>query len=46
MQKALTIVVFVYAHQGTPIGNIIRGLVLIYYQALDSDEMRNHLEFL
>ncbi len=35
----------VYAHQQTPIGDIIRGLVLIY-QVLDADEMKNHTEFI
>lgn len=35
----------VYADQRTPIGDIIRGLMLIY-QVLDSDEMKNHVEFL
>ncbi len=35
----------VYAHQQTPIGNIISGLVLIY-QALNRNDMKNHIEFL
>lgn len=35
----------VYAHQRAPIGDIVRGLMLIY-QVLESDEMENHLEFL
>ena len=35
----------VYAHQHTPIGRIIQGLMLIY-QVLDVDDMRNHVEFL
>ncbi len=35
----------IYAHQRTPIGDIVRGLMLIY-QVLESDEMKNHLEFL
>lgn len=35
----------VYAHQRTPVGDIIRGLMLIH-QVLKSDEMENHLEFL
>ena len=34
-----------YAPQGTSIGDIIRGLMLIY-QVLDADEMRRHVEFL
>ena len=34
-----------YAPQGTSIGDIIRGLMLIY-QVLDSDEMQGHVEFL
>ena len=35
----------VYAHQRTPIGEIVRGLMLIY-QVLEFKEMKNHLEFL
>ena len=35
----------VYAHQGKSIGIIIRGLVLIY-EVLDQDDMKNHIEFL
>lgn len=35
----------VYAHQRTPIGHIVRGLMLIY-QVLEPDEMKDHLEFL
>jgi predicted nuclease of predicted toxin-antitoxin system len=35
----------VYAHQGTPIGEIIRGLMLVH-QVLDAEEMRGHVEFL
>lgn len=35
----------VYAHQRTPIGNIIRGIMLVC-QVLDSNEMKNHIEFL
>jgi len=35
----------VYAHQQTPIGEIIYGLMLIY-QILDADEMLGHVEFL
>jgi hypothetical protein len=34
-----------YAPQGRSIGQIIQGLMLIY-QALDADDMRNHVEFL
>jgi uncharacterized protein with PIN domain len=34
-----------YAEQGTPIGEIVRGLMLIYH-ILDADEMRGHVEFL
>lgn len=35
----------VYAHQRTPVGDIVRGLMLIH-QVLESEEMKNHLEFL
>lgn len=35
----------VYAPQQTPIGDIIRGLMLIY-QMLDMDDMAQHVEFL
>ena len=35
----------VYTHQQTPIGEIIRGLMLIC-QILEVEEMRNHVEFL
>jgi hypothetical protein len=35
----------VYAPQQTPIGDIIRGLVLVH-QVLDAEEMRRHVEFL
>ena len=34
-----------YARQQTPIGEIIRRLMLIY-QVLDANEMQNHVEFL
>jgi hypothetical protein len=34
-----------YTPQGTSIGDMIRGLMLIY-QVLDADDMRNHVEFL
>ena len=35
----------VYAHQRTPIGEVIRGLMLVH-QVLDAASMRNHVEFL
>jgi len=35
----------IYARQGTPSGEIIRGLLLIC-QILDAEEMRRHVEFL
>lgn len=35
----------VYAPQGTPIGVLIRGLMLIY-DVMDADEMVNHIEFI
>ncbi len=34
-----------YAHQRTPMRQIIEGLVLIW-QAMTEDEMKNHIEFL
>lgn len=34
-----------YAHQQTPIGYIVRGLMLIY-QVLEPRDMQNHVEFL
>ena len=34
-----------FVQADTSVGKIIRGLVLIY-QLLDADEMRDHLEFL
>jgi len=34
-----------YAPQGTSIGKIVRGLMLLY-QVLDADDMKNHVEFL
>lgn len=34
-----------YARQQTPIGHIVRGLMLIY-QILESADMQNHVEFL
>ena len=34
-----------YARQKTPVGNIVRGLMLIY-QVLDPEDMLNHVEFL
>ena len=35
----------VYAHQHTPVGEIVRGLMLIY-QVLDSEDMVNQVEYL
>ncbi|WP_207692421.1 DUF5615 family PIN-like protein [Desulfonema limicola] len=35
----------VYAHQGKAIGALISGLMLIY-QALDAEDMINHVEYL
>lgn len=35
----------VYVPQQTPIGYMVRGLMLIY-QVLEPEEMRNHVEFL
>lgn len=35
----------VYAPQQTPIGYIVRGLMLVY-QVLEPEEMQNHVEFL
>ncbi|MFN8453831.1 MAG: DUF5615 family PIN-like protein [Anaerolineae bacterium] len=35
----------VYAHQRTPVGEVIRGLMLIY-QVLDITDMERHVEFL
>ena len=35
----------VYAHQKTPMRQIIEGLILIY-EALTEDEMKNHVEYL
>jgi predicted nuclease of predicted toxin-antitoxin system len=35
----------VYAHQTTPIGVIVRGLMLIY-QVLDPKDMQDHVEFI
>jgi hypothetical protein len=34
----------VYAHQETAIGDIIRGLMLIF-QVLGAEEMKNHVEY-
>jgi hypothetical protein len=34
-----------YAAQGTPLREIIRGLVLIY-QVLEADDMKGHVEYL
>jgi len=35
----------VYAAQQTPIGSMVRGLMLVY-EVLTPDEMRNHVEYL
>lgn len=35
----------VYAHQHTSVGDIVKGLMLIY-QVLELDGMKNHIEFL
>ena len=35
----------VYAHQTTPIGVIVRGLMLIY-QVLEPKDMQDHVEFI
>lgn len=35
----------VYAHRSAPIGKIIQGLLLIY-QALTEEEIKNHVEYL
>ncbi len=35
----------VYAHRRTPIGQVIRGIMLIH-QLLEPTEMKNHVEFL
>ncbi len=35
----------VYAHQRTGIGEVVRGLMLIY-QVMEMAEMENHVEFL
>ena len=35
----------VYAHQRTPIGDVIRGLMLLH-QVLDYNDMQDHIEFL
>ena len=34
----------VYTHRSTPIGKIIQGLLLIY-QVLTDEEMKNHVEY-
>jgi predicted nuclease of predicted toxin-antitoxin system len=34
-----------YARQGTTVGDIIRGLMLIH-QALNAEDLKNHVEFL
>jgi len=43
--KGLSHAGIVYAHQQTPIGDVIRGLMLIY-QVLEPRDMHNHVEFL
>ena len=35
----------VYSRQGTKIGDIVRGLMLVY-QVLDAEDMVNHVEFI
>lgn len=35
----------VYAHQTTPVGHIVRNLILIF-QVMTPEEMQNHVEFL
>ena len=35
----------VFAHQGTSIGEFIQGIILIY-QVLSEQEMKNHVEYL
>jgi len=35
----------VYASQGTPVGHIVRGLMLIH-DVLEPEDMTNHVEFL
>ncbi len=35
----------VYAHQRTPIGSVIRGLMLLH-QILEDNDMQNHIGFL
>ncbi len=35
----------IYAPQQTAVGDIIRGLMLVY-QILDTDDMQGHIEFL
>jgi uncharacterized protein with PIN domain len=43
--KGLSHAGIVYAHQQTPIGDVIRGLMLIY-QVLEPRDMHSHVEFL
>lgn len=43
--KGLSHTGIVYAHQQTPIGDVIRGLMLIY-RVLEPSDMHNHVEFL
>ncbi len=42
--KGLSHAGIVYAHQQTPIGDVIRGLMLIY-RVLEATDMHNHVEF-
>lgn len=35
----------VYAPQGTPIGQLMQSLLLIY-EVMEAEEMRDHIEFL
>ncbi len=35
----------VYSHQGTSMGNVIRGLQMIY-EVLNNSDMKNHVEFI
>jgi len=44
MPKGLSMGGIVYAHQQTPIADMIQGLMLIY-QVLDSHDMQDHVEF-
>jgi hypothetical protein len=35
----------VYAHRQTPVGELVRGLMLVY-ELLDPNDMKDHVEFL